>query len=436
MNLGIFDAPVQAWLSLPPTAMTVFLALLGLGLGAVANFVITTLCWEPRPISPWVRLATWPLDDERRRVADELPPRSFLDRVPVLGWIGLRRETVLHGNGFWIRPLLIELMLAIGFVLMYQAYVNGLLLPAGINPVDLAACQRWIVLLFFFHALLVALMVAATFIDFDERTIPDAITIPGTVLALVFAAGSPYVFIPGVLPAGIAPTTLQHPMDLDPSWMQGRGLAIGLLIWTMWCFALADRRVILRRGWVKAIEYFIARLVRHGSWKILMGIWLAGLSAITGIYVLGGAHWLGLITSLMGLAVGGGIIWAVRLVGSWAMRMEAMGFGDVTLMAMIGAFIGWQASIIAFFLAPLAAILIVLVRYVITRDHQTPFGPYLCAGTMLTVGFWDRVYNLQFRMTIAIMGDVLIWFSLATLGALAALLWIMRLFKERFIYED
>lgn len=433
--LGIFDAPIQAWLNLPLIATTVLLAVFGLVCGAIANFVITTLCWEPRPISPWVNLSAWPLDDDRRRIAEALPSRSFLDRVPVLGWIGMRREAPLHGAGFWIRPLLIELTLAFGFVWMHQAYVDGRLLPSGINPAALAFCRPWITLVFFFHAILVALMVAATFIDFDERTIPDAITIPGTLLALVIASCSPYVFIPGELPTGIAPTTLQHPLGLVPDWMRGGGLAVGLAIWTTWCFALADRRMILRRGWAKAVEYFLARLVRHPSWKTLMAIWLAGLIAITGVHFLGGTHWLGLITSLVGLAVGGGIIWAVRLVGSWAMRMEAMGFGDVTLMAMIGAFVGWQASIIAFFLAPIAAIVIVLVRYVITRDHQTPFGPYLCAGTALTVFFWDDVYNLNFRITIAIMGDMLIWFSLATLGALAALLWIMRLFKERFIYE-
>lgn len=433
--LGIFDTPIQAWLNLPQAMTTAILAIFGLCGGAIANFVITTLCWEPRPISPWVNLAAWPLDEDRRLIADQLPKRSLLDRIPVFGWIQLRRETSLHGTGFWIRPLLIELTLAFGFVWMHQAYLDGLLLPGRINPVGLAACQSWMTLVFFFHAILLALMVAATFIDLDERTIPDVITIPGTLFALIIASSSPYVFIPGQLPAGIAPTLLQHPLGLSPGWMRGGGLAIGLAIWTTWCFALADRRVILRRGWAKAVEYFLARLVRHPSWKVLMAIWLVGLIAISGIYSLGGASWLGLITSLVGLAAGGGIIWAVRLVGSWAMRMEAMGFGDVTLMAMIGAFVGWQASIIAFFLAPIAAIVIVLVRYVITRDHQTPFGPYLCAGTALTVFFWDHVYNMNFRITIAIMGDMLIWFSVATLGALAAMLWIMRLFKERFIYD-
>ena len=435
MNFGILSTPIEAWLALPMAATTIILVVAGLIAGAVANFVITTWCWEPRPISPWVRLSAWPLDDERKKVADALPPRSMLDRVPVLGWLLLRRESVLHGTGFWIRPLLIEIALACAFVWMHGAWREGHLLPAGTVPQTIAICQGWMTLIFAFHAVLLALMVAATFIDFDERTIPDIITIPGTIFALSVASITPFVFMPGELATGIAPVTLEHPMKLAPTWMNGSGLAIGLAIWTVWCFALADRRVIMRRGFSKAVEYFLARLVRHPSWKILAGIWLLGVVGVVIVYQISGVHWLGLITALVGLAVGGGIIWAVRLVGSFAMQMEAMGFGDVTLMAMVGAFVGWQASIIAFFLAPLAAIVIVLVRYVITRDHQTPFGPYLCAGTALTALYWDSVYNANFRLTIAIMGNWLLWFSIAMLGLLGAMLWIMRLFKQRFLYE-
>ena len=76
--------------------------------------------------------------------------------------------------------------------------------------------------------------------------------------------------------------------------------------------------------------------------------------------------------------------------------MEAMGFGDVTLMAMIGAVIGWQGSILTFFLSPIAGLLIVMVVFVINRDPRTPYGPYLCVGTLLVVWFWDDVYNATF----------------------------------------
>ena len=54
------------------------------------------------------------------------------------------------------------------------------------------------------------------------------------------------------------------------------------------------------------------------------------------------------------MAVGAAVIWTIRFIASVILKREAMGFGDVTLMAMIGAFLGWQAVIIVFFLSPFA----------------------------------------------------------------------------------
>ena len=68
----------------------------GACLGSLVNWAIYALAWHPRPISPWSRLpAGW-----RRRA-------RRLDRVPIIGWLALRREAAVHGRGFWIRPLLI-----------------------------------------------------------------------------------------------------------------------------------------------------------------------------------------------------------------------------------------------------------------------------------------------------------------------------------------
>jgi prepilin signal peptidase PulO-like enzyme (type II secretory pathway) len=431
LNLGPFNALITAWLTLPPQQIVVILVIVGILAGALANYVITTWCWFPRPISPWVRICDWTWDDELKPIADQLPARSWLDRVPIIGWLRLRRESGLHGRGFWVRPILIEIAMAIALPVMHHYWLDQQLLPAGLPPAARGVFAPWMTLLFFVHAWLLVMMVASTFIDFDERTIPDLITIPGTILALILSCLTPAFFLPGIEPNGISPVMLQHPLAWAEWWTTGRGLLMCLLVWSMWCFALADRRVRLRHGFVKAIRYFLARLVRHPSWKFLAGIWLVGLIAICGVYQLGGTAWLGLASSLMGVAVGGGIVWSIRLVGSWAMQTEAMGFGDVTLMAMIGGYIGWQGSVIAFFLAPLAAIVIVLVQFVITRDRATPFGPYLCAGTMLTLVFWDDVYNDRLRINIALMGNLLLWLSVALLGLLGGMLWIWRLIKQR-----
>ena len=106
-----------------------------------------------------------------------------------------------------------------------------------------------------------------------------------------------------------------------------------------------------------------------------------------------------------------------------------MGFGDVTLMAMIGAMIGWQAALVAFFLSPFAAIAIVLVRYVITRDTYTPYGPYLCAGTVLTLVRWDQLYNGWLASNLLFMGSMLLWLCIGMLGLMGAMLFVWRRIK-------
>jgi prepilin signal peptidase PulO-like enzyme (type II secretory pathway) len=419
---------VALWIGLPPGFRLLLLALLGLVGGALANYVIYRFAYfNPRAISPW---GPSPEGVTRRRPSD---------RIPVWGWLGLRRESSVHGRGFWIRPLLIELTLPMAMLWLYQFETqSGGLLPQQLRfPQFLIGYESTATQIFFCHAVLLILMVAATFIDFDERTIPDIITIPGTLFALVLASLTSEIFMPTSLVFGgmlrVIPTTFDSPWFVPQAWMASRGLGVGLGIWSMWCFALADWRwsgaLMRRRGLRRAVRHFTDGLFHYGYWKVLAVIWCLGVLGIVWVWSRNGSAWLGLFSSLVGLAVGGGVIWAIRIVATWALNMEAMGFGDVTLMGMIGALIGWQAALIAFFLSPFAAIAIVLVRYIITRDAYTPFGPYLCAGTVLTVLWWDRLYSRWLADNLLLMGPILLWLSLAMLGLMAVMLFVWRQLK-------
>ena len=99
------------------------------------------------------------------------------------------------------------------------------------------------------------------------------------------------------------------------------------------------------------------------------------------------------MSALVGLAAGGGIVWVIRLVGSTALGREAMGFGDVTLMAMIGAFLGWQPVLIAFFIAPFVGAIVGLVQWIVIRDNVIPFGPFLCLAALVVVVFWAMIWD-------------------------------------------
>ncbi len=415
------------WLELSLSLRIALLGLLGLVGGAFANYAIYCWAWFPRPISPWAR-----------KPADA-SPRTFKDYLPVFGWLSLRREASIHGNGFWVRPLLIELSMAIAIPLLYcfETQWGGLLPEAARVPtfLDGPVIISWGHRIFLGHCVLFVLMVASTFIDFDEQTIPDLITIPGTLFALLLGSISYWGFLPVSVPVGESPMSLETAtfnapwFPADSKWWTSTGLLTGLAIWSGWCFALADRRLILRRGIAKAIGFFCAALVRHPSWKVLLGMWIIGCIGIAIVFDLGGVHWHGLLTALIGLAVGGGVVWAIRIVASWAMRREAMGFGDVTLMAMIGAFIGWQGAVIAFFLAPFAAIAIVIVQFIVTREPAIPFGPYLCAGTVLSIYFWDDIANGWLLPNVFFLGSFLLWLSIAMLGLMAVMLFISRMVR-------
>ncbi len=411
---------IANWIALPLTLRLLLLSVAGLVLGAIANHAIYRYAWYWRSIGPW--------GAPHRDAVD----RKWTDRIPVWGWLGLRRESPIHGSGYWIRPLLIELAMAIGIPAIYWFETqSGYLLPAE-NPAN----EAWLTTVFASHLILVTLMVAATFIDFDEQTIPDILTIPGTLVALVLASLSLNVFLPTPGAGGVVlPCLFFLPAGLEPKWLGPQGWWTAIGIWTGWCFALSNRRVILRCGVAKAIEFFLASLVRYPSWKFLLAMWIAGFVAIRIVFAIGGTSWVGLLTGLVGLGVGGGVVWAIRIVGSAAMRREALGFGDVTLMAMIGAFIGWQGAVMSFFLAPIAAVGIVLLYFVITRNSEIPFGPYLCAGTMLTIFGWNRLVGGWFLPNLAVLGPFMLWLFIALTGIMGVMLFFWRLIKESFLGE-
>ncbi len=419
---------IDFWIGIPLGARFGVLAVLGLVAGGFANYLIYTWCYFPSAISPWAAKS------------DEAPARQRGDRIPIIGWLGLRRESELHGRSFWIRPLLIELALALAFPALYWfESLGGDLLPVGVrdNAAMLVLFEPWGTQLFCSHALLLLLLVAGTFIDFDEQTIPDVITVPGTIIALLLASTSVFWFMPVPLPNAAAPklTPVLFGLPWGPTggkWFTSTGLLTGWAIWSGWCFALADRRVITRKGLAKGIEFFFAGLIRLPSWRLLAAIWCVGVVVIGIVFGLGGKCWEGLLTSLVGLAVGGGIVWSIRIVAWLSMRREAMGFGDVTLMAMIGAFLGWQAAVLTFFLAPFTSIVIVTVKLLITRESQTPFGPYLSAGAILTVVFWPSLYA-WFAPNLLVLGPVLLPFVAAMLGMMGVMLFVIQIAKRMFL---
>ncbi len=99
-------------------------------------------------------------------------------------------------------------------------------------------------------------------------------------------------------------------------------------------------------------------------------LWLVALSAV-----------------FLGYLVGGGVVWGVRILGALAFGKDAMGLGDVHLLAAIGACLGWVDAVIAFFLAAFVGLLWAIVGTVSggRLRRVLPFGPYIAIGAVLAI---------------------------------------------------
>jgi leader peptidase (prepilin peptidase)/N-methyltransferase len=108
------------------------------------------------------------------------------------------------------------------------------------------------------------------------------------------------------------------------------------------------------------------------------------------------------------------------LIGQWVLRREAMGFGDVILMAMIGSFLGWQSVVMIFFLAPLCALCGVVVSVVSLKQREIPYGPYISFAALIVVmffrqlwPFWERIFSMGIVVPVmGIIGALLLAISL------------------------
>lgn len=96
-----------------------------------------------------------------------------------------------------------------------------------------------------------------------------------------------------------------------------------------------------------------------------------------------------IIVAAIGAVVGFVILWLVGALGTWALKKEAMGGGDVKMMAMVGAFLGWQGVLLTIFLGALAGTVVIvplklLKAYLNKEDkEELPFGVFLAIGAAI-----------------------------------------------------
>jgi leader peptidase (prepilin peptidase)/N-methyltransferase len=98
--------------------------------------------------------------------------------------------------------------------------------------------------------------------------------------------------------------------------------------------------------------------------------------------------------SLIGIALGGGLLYAIAAGYYLWRRQEGMGMGDVKMLAMIGAFLGWQAVIVTLILSSLAGAIVGIGLMAAQRGGMKvalPFGTFLALGALAAMLFGDAL---------------------------------------------
>ena len=362
---------------------------------------------------------------------------ALYDNVPVLGWLWLRGKC--RNCKMKISPQypLIEAFTGLCFLGLTAAYYFTALRPAF---AEVGVVGSWPVLAV--HLVLLSAMIAATMIDAKRFIIPLGITwiaalVAFIVLPLAVAVGwvAPSVSFQGnqweELVPWVNPDWLGVALGAGVGWL----IALGLLRLGVIPLSFADEPELPEGADPNDPEHFFLHPhPRREISKEMLFLALPVVGAVVGWFVgqavvpaadfgegfvnltyqdtadvlaqLSGADrvpgWLLAFGGvLLGFLVGAAVVWFTRILGTLMFRKEAMGLGDVHLMAAVGAVIGWRDVTLAFFVAPFLGLLgTALIAGVGAFKkggmRPIPYGPYLCAATVIVMLLRVPIYRALF----------------------------------------
>jgi leader peptidase (prepilin peptidase)/N-methyltransferase len=103
--------------------------------------------------------------------------------------------------------------------------------------------------------------------------------------------------------------------------------------------------------------------------------------------------------ALLGILIGGGILYAIALGYELIAKREGMGGGDIKLLAMLGAFFGWKSLFFIFLVSSfLGAIVGISVMLIKGKDmkYAVPFGPFLSLAALAYIFWGDAFIRFMF----------------------------------------
>lgn len=374
----------------PDLPLPLVLTLLGLIGAFVGHFL--NICIERFPHHDHLR-DQWKSVLSNHTVCRRCSARpSFVERLPVIGWLLGGRRCHACGSLLPVELPVVEFSTALLFVLVYwlevpvgaDARITDTRLSSHEGPPGPEVAALWAPVVWFharyaLHMLMICGLIVATGIDRRHRIIPDGCTLPIIVIA-------------------VTAHTVFGQLFIVPIWFQDASM-------------------------MKQLNPVMPEMIRP-----LFVPWQSTefVQEYTRLHALA--------VSLAGIVVGAGAVWMVRVIGALVLKQEAMGLGDVILMAMIGSVVGWQPVLAVFIFAPVLAISVAIVNWIANKDKHIPYGPFLSAAMILLLVTWRTAW--PFAKRFFDMGPFFILMLLFMLVFLAAALQLIQLIKRVMGWND
>lgn len=119
-----------------------------------------------------------------------------------------------------------------------------------------------------------------------------------------------------------------------------------------------------------------------------------------------------LLYAALGIVLGGGILWGLAIFGKMIFKKDAMGFGDVKLLAAIGAFLGAKAVFFNILVSSLAGSIVgvsLILAKKQTMQSRIPYGPYIALAAIIWIfwgpALWDAYMNMLIPPEVTIPAD-------------------------------
>ncbi len=130
------------------------------------------------------------------------------------------------------------------------------------------------------------------------------------------------------------------------------------------------------------------------------GVTLPGLGLAAALSLMPGA--ITPLGSFLGILAGGGSLFALGALGEYVLKkQDAMGGGDIKLMAFVGAVWGWKAALLGIVFGSAfgaAASLVLFLVHLLPKDRRIPFGPFLACGVWIAALWGESILGAYLRL--------------------------------------